>query len=105
MIRETGNIEFSNGFIFRFWSDKCGKSFYVVQYNDWGYVNIFDENKEREAVNSLLDKDVSCQERDGNLPINLMSEEEEELFKEYCRFLEENEFNYDEAEELFFANY
>lgn len=101
MVTEVGNIEFENGFIYKFYSDKLGKSFYVVQFNDWGYINIFDESKERIAVNSLLDRDISCQDRDGNLPMNLFSEEEEIAFQDYCKHLENCKFDYELAQQIF----
>jgi hypothetical protein len=105
MIKEVGNIELENGFLFKFWSDKLGKSFYVVQFNDWGYINIFDESKEKVAVNSLLDRDISCQDRDDTLPMNLLSEDEEFYFKEYCNVLEEQNFQYEYAAKLFFMEF
>ena len=104
MIKEIGSIELENGFIFKFWSDKFGKSFYVVQFNDWGYINIFDESKERIAVTSLLDRDIACQDRDGNLPMNILSEEEEIAFQVYCNYLEKCNFDYELAEQIFFGD-
>lgn len=101
MIKEVGNIELDNGTLFKFWSDKLGKSFYVVQFYDWGYINIFDESKERIAVESLLNRDIACQDRDGNLAMLLLTEEEEALFKDYCKHLENCKFNYELAEQIF----
>jgi hypothetical protein len=105
MVQELGNIELENGIIYKFWSDKLGKSFYVVQFNDWGYINIFDESKERIAVTSLLDRDISCQDRDSNLPLLLVTETEGAIFNEYCDILEELDFNYKLAEEKFFQDF
>lgn len=110
MIREIGCIELANGRITKFHSDSFGKSFYAVDYDGWGYLNIFDESKERSAVVSLLDRDIACQDRDGNLPILLFNEDEELLFAKYCELLEQDDFDYDKAEEAFvtsaeFINY
>lgn len=105
MIKEVGSIELENGFLFKFWSDKLGKSFYVVQFNDWGYINIFDESKEEVAVKSLLERNISCQERDTTMGMNLLSEDEEFYFNEYCNILEEQNFNYDYACKLFYMEF
>jgi len=105
MIKKVGEIEFKNGTISKFYSDIVGCSFYVVEYNNWGYINIFDENKEELAITSLFAMDVSNQDRDGNLPYTLQTEEGEAYFNEYLDILELYNFEYAAAEEKYFHEF
>lgn len=89
-----------NGEITSFYSDRLKKRIYVVAFYNWAYINIFDGSKENLALKSLMDKDISCQDRDATMENPFLDEDMEYLWKVFCALLESTNCDYQKAMEL-----
>ena len=97
MITESQSFTMQYGEITSFYSDKLGKRFFVVAFYDWGYINIFDESKENEAMKSLMDRDISCQDRDATMENPFLDEELEVLWTAFCALFEATNGDYEKT--------
>ena len=97
MITETQSFTMQHGEITSFYSDKLGKRFFVVAFYDWGYINIFDESKENEAMKSLMDRDIACQDRDATMENPFLDEELEVLWTAFCALFEATNGDYEKT--------
>ena len=88
MVRNTQNYEGNNGSIMRFFSNRLNKGFIVVEFYDSPYMNIFDCSKEKEALLSLAENDMSCQSRAASIPNFFLDNEEEFMFGVFCACFE-----------------
>lgn len=104
MFKETQTFDLKNGEIMSLYSDKLGKRIFVVLFYDWGYINIFDETKEDDAIISLINKDFSCQERSATLENPFLDENKEYLWKAFCAILEATNCDYEKTMDIF-CNY
>ena len=97
MITETQSFTMQHGEITSFFSDKVGKRFFVVSFYDWGYINIFDESKENEAMKSLMENNSVCQDRDATMGNPFLDENKEVLWSAFCALLEATNGDYTKA--------
>ena len=88
MITETQSFTMQHGEITSFFSEKLCKRFFVVAFYDWGYINIFDEAKENEAMKSLMERNITCQDRDVTMENPFLDENKEVLWSAFCAILE-----------------
>lgn len=100
MITETQSFTMQHGEIISFFSDKVGKRFFVVAFYDWGYINIFDETKENEAMKSLMERDISCQDRDATMENPFLDENLEILWTAFCALFEATNGDYKKTMEF-----
>lgn len=100
MIRESQSFTLKNGEITSFFSEKLSKRFFVVVFYNWDYINIFDENKEKEAMKSLIENNVSCQDRDATMENPFLDENREIIWTAFCAILEATNGDYKKTMEL-----
>lgn len=72
----------SVGSITRYESTNSGKEFFVVEYDESPYMNLFEISKEKEALISLVDNDISTQTRDATMENLLLNDDTARLFYE-----------------------
>lgn len=100
MFVESQSFTLENGEITSFYSDKLGIRIFVVAFYDWGYINIFDGAKENEAMKSLMDRNIACQDRDATMENPFLDEDLEFLWKAFCALLEATNGDYEKTMEL-----
>lgn len=100
MFVESQSFTLENGEITSFYSDKLGIRIFVVAFYDWGYINIFDGAKENEAMKSLMDRDIACQDRDATMENPFLDEDLEFLWSVFCALLEATNGDYEKTMEL-----
>lgn len=88
MITQTQFFSLKNGEITSFYSDRLGKRIFVVVFYNWGYINIFDESKENEAMKSLMERDVCSEDRDATMENPFLDENKEILWTAFCAIFE-----------------
>lgn len=100
MITQTQFFSLKNGEITSFYSDRLGKRIFVVVFYNWGYINIFDESKENEAMKSLMERDVCSEDRDATMENPFLDENKEILWTAFCAIFEATNGNYEKTMSL-----
>lgn len=100
MFVESQSFTLENGEITAFYSDKLGRSIFVVAFDDWGYINIFDGAKENKAMESLMYRNIACQDRDATMENVFLDDDKEYIFKVFCALLEATNGDYEKTMEL-----